>query len=89
MASGCAIIASRSGGIPEVVSGAGIVVDRDSVDQVVEALRHLVTSSEAMASAKVAAVSRAGEFPWTTAAERLLDVLLDHSSALHSRGAQA
>ena len=89
MASGCAIIASRSGGIPEVVQGAGTLVEREAVDQVVDALRVLVKSSPAMVAAKDAALSAAARFTWANTARGLLQAVLSRSDAVDVHGGNA
>lgn len=76
MASGCAIVATRRGGIPEAVGTAGRYVDADAPGQVATAIRHLVRHRDELAAAKQAARRQAEGFAWSrTAAElsRFLD----------------
>ncbi len=77
MASGCAIVASRSGGIPELLGGAGTLVDKHSVDQVADALRALATDDELLTNHQKLARHRAEELTWHAAAHRLRVVLGD------------
>jgi len=75
MASGCAVVGARSGGIPEAIGSAGIVVDKESVDQVAGVLRGLIGDRTALADAKAAARNRALELTWTSTAEDLMTVI--------------
>jgi len=71
MASGCAVIASNRGGLPEACSSAGMMVDPDDFPGVVAALRSLVTDHELLKKQKMKAIDRAAYVPWTACAETL------------------
>ncbi|MEA5153891.1 glycosyltransferase family 4 protein [Raineyella sp.] len=75
MASGCAIVATRRGGIPEAVGAAGVFVDADAPRKVADALRHWVLHREALATAKRDARRQAERFPWSATAAGLIDLL--------------
>jgi glycosyltransferase involved in cell wall biosynthesis len=75
MASGCAIIATRRGGIPEAVGTAGAFVDADSPDQVAEQLASWVRDRAQLVAMKRAAVERASGFTWSATAAGLLRLL--------------
>ncbi|GAA1059040.1 glycosyltransferase family 4 protein [Agromyces bracchium] len=77
MASGCAIIAARKGGIPEGVGNAGALVDADAPDQVAAVLEGWVRDRGLLTSMKRAAAERAGEFTWSATASALLRILDD------------
>jgi len=71
MASGCAVIASDRGGLPEVCGGAAIVANPDDLGSVVDHLRSLVTSQELLRTTKVKSVERAARESWLAKTERL------------------
>lgn len=75
MASGCAIIAARRGGIPDAVGDAGALVAADSLDEVVEALEAWVRDRARLATMKLAATERAQEFTWSATAASLVRLL--------------
>lgn len=75
MASGCAMVATRKGGIPEAVGTAGALVDADSPSQVADAVRHLVIHRDELAAAKRQARQQAERFPWAAAATEVADLL--------------
>ncbi|MGI4790077.1 MAG: glycosyltransferase family 4 protein [Janthinobacterium lividum] len=64
MASGLATIASRTGGMPEVLGSAGLLFERDSVDGLAAHLETLVLDETCRAEYAQAARCRAQEFPW-------------------------
>ena len=68
MASGCAVIASNRGGLPEACGGAALLVDPDDFDGVVQRLRLLATDPDALREQKRRAVERASEASWATVA---------------------
>ncbi len=68
MASGCAVIASNRGGLPEACHEAGVLVDPDDFPAVVGALRALVTDPELLRRTKQKAVAWAGGEPWSACA---------------------
>jgi glycosyltransferase involved in cell wall biosynthesis len=75
MASGCAIIATRRGGIPEGVGGGGALVDADAPDEVAAILEDWVRDRRRLATMKLAATRRAQEFTWSSTAASLLQLL--------------
>lgn len=75
MSSGCALIASRSGGIPEVVGDSAIVVEREDVDAVIAALRRFATDPEKLAEYKKRGVTRASEFTWSRTADEFVALM--------------
>ena len=75
MASGCAVIASPRGGLPEVGGGAALLVDPDDIGAVVSALRALVGSPENLREWKRRSVARASTASWQSATDRLEEVL--------------
>lgn len=75
MASGCVVIASTRGGLPEACGGAGIPVDPDDFESVVTALRSLATDSQHLKREKQKCVARASLSPWSACADKLEKVL--------------
>ena len=74
MASGCAVVASNRGGLPEASGGAAVLVDPDDPDAVRGALRRFLADPAALATAKRRGVQRAGAATWRAAMELLLEV---------------
>ncbi len=72
MASGCAVVASDRGGLPEACGGAATLVDPDDLPAVTAALRSLVADPARLAARKAAAVARAAGAGWSTTAAALL-----------------
>jgi glycosyltransferase involved in cell wall biosynthesis len=77
MASGCAVIASNRGGLPEACGGAAMLVDPDDFTAVKSAMRKLVTDPAALKRAKQQSVDRASRAPWSDCARHLEELLLD------------
>jgi glycosyltransferase involved in cell wall biosynthesis len=77
MASGCALIASRRGGIPEVAADGALIVEPEDRDEVGGALRQLTTDPATLSRAKQDAVRRGRDLRWGTSA--LLDLLGAHA----------
>lgn len=75
MASGCAIVATRMGGIPEAVGSAGALVAPDSPEEVAAVLERWVRDRDALADMKRAAVERARAFTWAATADALVALL--------------
>jgi glycosyltransferase involved in cell wall biosynthesis len=63
LSAGCAVVASRAGGLPEVVSAdSAILTEPGDVEGLAAALRHLVLSPELRSRMRQAARQRAGQF---------------------------
>jgi len=75
MASGCAIIATRKGGIPEAVGSAGALVPAESPDAVADVLEAWVRDRTQLAAMKQAAVERTAGFTWSATAAALVELL--------------
>ncbi len=69
MASGCAVVASNRGGLPESCGGAATLVDPDDFDSVVEALRALATDRALLSAQKRKSLERARRAPWSVCAQ--------------------
>lgn len=68
MASGCALVASDRGGLPEVCGDAGILVDLDDPGALDDALAALAGDRAFLAERRQAARDRAERFPWSAPA---------------------
>jgi glycosyltransferase involved in cell wall biosynthesis len=80
MASGCAVISSRRGGLPEACGGAAMLVDPDDFDAVKDALRRLVTDPAFLGRTKWQSVERAARAPWSGCARHIEEILQGKSS---------
>lgn len=75
MASGCAVIASNRGGLPEACGGAAWLVNVDDFARVVDALRTLATTPAALIDYKRRSVDRAARATWDLNVDILEKVL--------------
>jgi|GEM_PF-951115 glycosyltransferase involved in cell wall biosynthesis len=73
LASGCAVVASRRGGLPEMCDDAATLFDPDEEGALESALATLVDNPEFRQQAQVAARERASAFPWSATAAGILD----------------
>jgi glycosyltransferase involved in cell wall biosynthesis len=80
MASGCAVISSRRGGLPEACGGAAMLVDPDDFTAVKEVLRRLVTDQGLLRQTKWQSVERAARAPWSGCARHIEEILLGKST---------
>jgi glycosyltransferase involved in cell wall biosynthesis len=71
MAAGNAVVATRTGGTPEVVGDAGQLFERDDVDGLATLLEQLITDSEARAAWGRRARERAESLTWLRTYEQL------------------
>jgi glycosyltransferase involved in cell wall biosynthesis len=76
MASGCAVISSDRGGLPEACGGAALLVDPDDFEGVVRHLRTLVSDATALRAQKQRAVERASKSSWESVARILEQAIL-------------
>jgi glycosyltransferase involved in cell wall biosynthesis len=73
MTAGVPVVAANRGALPEVLGGAGVLVNPDDAADVAEGLRR-VYDDEGLASACVAhGLARAGQFRWSETAARACD----------------
>jgi len=81
MASGCAVVATGRGGIPEAAGGAARLVASDDPVAAAEVLEEWATDPLSLAAAKRAARQRAVECTWARAAAQFLGALAEHTAA--------
>jgi glycosyltransferase involved in cell wall biosynthesis len=82
MASGCAVLASDRGGLPEACGGAARVVDVDHLSSVIDAMRELVQNPDRLAVAKHASLERARLADWSHTAATMENALAQASGAI-------
>jgi len=79
MASGCAVIASNRGGLPEACGGAAALVDPDDFAAVTDAMRRLASDPGALRRAKQQSVDRAAGAPWSGCARQLEEAVMEQA----------
>jgi glycosyltransferase involved in cell wall biosynthesis len=77
MASGCAVIASNRGGLPEACGDAGVLLDPDDQDAVNAALLKLCTDRDWLQYQKKLSLARAREATWFKTAQIFVGALFD------------
>lgn len=74
MASGTPVIASRAASIPEVIGGAGILLDPDDTGGWTEAIARVVNDDALRARMRADGLARAATFSWARTARVTMDV---------------
>jgi len=75
MACGTPVLTSNVSALPELVEGAGMLVDPTDVDAVAAGIESLTSDGALRARMRTAGLARAGEFTWDATAERTAEVL--------------
>lgn len=75
MASGCAVIASPRGGIPQVAGGAAVLVDPDNPSAVAEATARLLRDPVELRRHRDLALAHAATASWRVRAQAFLDLV--------------
>ncbi|RYY63862.1 MAG: glycosyltransferase family 1 protein, partial [Comamonadaceae bacterium] len=78
MASGVPVVTSNTTSLPEVAGDAALAVDPDSPEQIAAAIRTLLESDSARATAVARGLDQAARFSWERAARALVSALRDH-----------
>ncbi len=85
MAAGCCVVGTRSGGIPEVIADAGLVVPEEGTEELAGALRRLLADDALRASFRARGFERVRtNYTWEAIARRLVGIyreLLDRRDA--------
>lgn len=76
MASGCAVIASDRGGLPEVCGDAATLIDPEDDSMSDAAIRSFALDAEVLARARLRARAHAVSRQWDRTVDRLLDVIV-------------
>jgi len=74
MASGVPVLTSNRTSMPEVASGAALLVDPEDIDGMTDLLKKLLLDEEFRRSAKTAGQKRASEFSWNACIEKTVGV---------------
>ncbi len=75
MAAGCCVVGTRSGGIPEVIADAGLVVPEEEVEELAGALRWLLADGGLRASLRERGLERVrAHYTWEAIARRLVGI---------------
>ena len=84
MAAGCAVVASNSSSIPEVVGGAAELVDALDVDSIASGMLNVLANPSRRAELVVRGRKRAAEFTWDRAGRQTLDILVQAAETVNS-----
>jgi glycosyltransferase involved in cell wall biosynthesis len=74
MACGTPVIAADNSSFPEVLDGAGVLVDPYNLDQIEDAMRLLIDNEEKRMHLRQAGLKRSAEFSWDKPAQRILKI---------------
>jgi glycosyltransferase involved in cell wall biosynthesis len=74
MTAGVPVVASRAGSLPEVLGGAGILVDPHDAADVAAGLRRVYAVPECAAECVTRGLARAGSYRWSETAKRIHDI---------------
>lgn len=74
MACGCPVVTSNTSSLPEVVGGAGLMVDPYRPEELAEAMGRILEDSELRSELRERGLKRAAEFSWRRCAEETLAV---------------
>ena len=77
MACGAPVIASNSSSLPEVTGDAALTVDPESVPEIAQAMKDLLSNPSKRADLRARGLERAKLFSWEKAARQTLDVYED------------
>ena len=77
MQCGCPVIASNSSSIPEVIGGAGVIVEARDRNGLCRALEKVLSSSALREEMSKKGLARAKKFSWNKSAEKLME-LFEH-----------
>jgi glycosyltransferase involved in cell wall biosynthesis len=77
MACGTPVVTSNSSSLPEVVGDAGLMVSPDDTEALVETISEVLHDSKLREVLTASGLSRAAEFTWEAAGEKLLDIYED------------
>jgi glycosyltransferase involved in cell wall biosynthesis len=77
LACGAPVLVSNAASLPEVVGGAGVLLDPRDVDDWTTAMGRIATDRRQREELRLGATRRAARFRWSTTNERILDLLRD------------
>ena len=76
MQCGCPVITSNNSSLPEVVGGAGIMIDWDNDEQHIEAYEQYYFNKKLQEECRQKGLERATMFSWKKTVNRMLDVMM-------------
>jgi glycosyltransferase involved in cell wall biosynthesis len=74
-ACGCPVVATTASPLPQVLAGAGLFIDPESIEQLEEALREVLSSEPLRTKLADAGLEASARLTWKAAAGQLLDVI--------------
>jgi glycosyltransferase involved in cell wall biosynthesis len=74
LAAGCPVVTSNRSSMPEVSSGAGILVNPESDEEIADAMRKVAGDPAASQEMRAAGLERVKQFRWPEVARRILDI---------------
>ncbi len=74
MSSGCPVVCSNTGSMPEVVGNAGAYFDPESIDSIRETIEHVLESNEQRELLVQRGFNRSAEFSWERCATETLEI---------------
>lgn len=75
MASGCPVIVSDRGSLPEIVGTAGIFVDPEDTNDIAQAMERVVRKEDVRQKMKIEGIKQAKLYRWDVCAKEILDVI--------------
>ncbi len=75
MCAGCPVVTSNRGGMREVVSDAGLLVEPEDVESIAEGMRRIVEDKDLCRDLVARGQERAKQFSWADCARQTLRVL--------------
>jgi glycosyltransferase involved in cell wall biosynthesis len=76
MTLGVPVVAARRGSLPEVLGGAGALVDPDDPADIAQAIARILDDDSAATACRDAGIARARAFRWDETAHRVYDTYL-------------
>jgi glycosyltransferase involved in cell wall biosynthesis len=86
MTLGVPVIASNRGSLPEVLGGAGLLIDPDQPGEIAGAVTRLLSDPPLSATCAANGIARARSFQWRATAERVYDTYLAAIERRRTRG---
>jgi len=74
MAAGVPVVASNRPALAEIASGAALLVNPESIEELGEALRRLASDVDLREDLKLKGLARAADYPWLKAVRKTWDV---------------
>jgi glycosyltransferase involved in cell wall biosynthesis len=75
MACGVPVITSNNSSLPEVVGDAGIMIDADDTDALVDSMKRVLTDNELAKKMRKAGLIQAKKFSWNTSATKMKEII--------------